>query len=243
MNNIWPGCSSDSLGNNWCAPPRNPHYTNDLCVHTPANNSKNYTSHSFPNLAPNNLWSREYFWENNSVGSIFSLRTEKGDDTGSWRKSAFGVSSLNKIGSSAWVTMATTKSGCIISHSNSMRGPCVWVKAFSLCQALFESTARATPWGASCKDTKSPQRTRAWNYNSLQQLHHFSDTLPATITEVMKGQPQSGVKCLISKHGSSPLENSLILTLNRKKCISILRQSPLRAKSTPHSGKVLVQYF
>ena len=123
--------------------------------------------------------------------------------------------------------MATTKSGCIISHRNSIEGALclIWVKAFSCCQALFESTSTATSWGASCKDTRRAQRTTDSGIISQLTALTFSGILPTIIRESVGEPCQSVMKCLIFKHGRSQLKNSLILKLNRKNCISILRQS------------------
>lgn len=176
---------------------------------TSANKNKNSKRNHFSIFVPNNLQGGEYLWENKSTGSTFSFWTEKGDDTDSWGKAAFGVSSLNKIGSSVWVTMATTKSGCIISHSNSIEGALclIWVKAFSCCQALFESTSTATSWGASCKDTRRAQRTTDSGIISQLTALTFSGILPTIIRESVGEPHQSGMKCLIFKHGRSQLKN------------------------------------
>lgn len=183
MNNIWAGCSFNTLESNWCALSSISDCTNDLYVPIPAYNSKSYRS----NLVQ--LWHQITYTIVNIIGKIilltlfFSLWTDKGDGAGSWGKSAFGVSGLNKTGSSAWLPWQQHNQDASSPIATALRGPNVWVKAFTLCQALFESTSIATPWGPSCEDTERPQRAKkARIIKDFSSFIFFQMPLPTTIT-------------------------------------------------------------
>ena len=76
-----------------------------------------------------------------------------------------------------------------------------------------------------CKDTRRAQRTTDSGIISQLTALTFSGILPTIIRESVGEPRQSVMKYLIFKHGRSQLKNSLVLKLNRKNCISILRQS------------------
>lgn len=178
MNNIWAGSSFNTLESSWCALSNISHCTNDLYAPILSCNTKNYRSN------PVQLWNQITYTVVTIIGKIilltlfFSVWTDKGDGAGSWGKSAFGVSGLNKSGSSAWLPWQQHNQDASSPIATaSSRGPNVWVKAFSPCHALFESTSIVTPWGASCKDTERPQgNTKARIISHFNSFFFFSDT-------------------------------------------------------------------